>query len=96
MLARPKGVRPMSIQPVGAWRQVQNWFNFQGAIIRQDAALHDAVNAAFATAQSNYYQTLAGLATKAALTRLQNEAKAKAAGLTTLINSIGGTVNKVA
>ena len=86
----------MSVQPVAAWRQMQNWFNFQGKIIQQDAALHDAVNAAFAGAASNYYQGLAGLATKAALTRLQNEAKAKAAGLTTLINSIGGTVNKVA
>ncbi len=48
------------------------------------------------SAHSNYYQGLAGLATKAALTRLQNEAKAKAAGLTALINSVGGTVNKVA
>jgi len=96
MLARPKGVRPMSVQPVAAWRQMQNWFNFQGKIIQQDAALHDAVNAAFASAHSNYYQGLAGLATKAALTRLQNEAKAKAAGLTALINSVGGTVNKVA
>jgi hypothetical protein len=86
----------MSVRPVSAWRQMQNWFNYQGAINQQDAALHDAINAAFATAHSNYYQGLASLATKAALTRIQNEAKAKSAGLQALINSVGSTVNKVA
>jgi hypothetical protein len=96
MLARPKGVSPMSVQPVAAWRQMQKWFNSQAAITQQFASTHDAVNAAFAAAQSNYYQNLANLAANAALTRIQNDAKAKSAGLETLINGLGGSVNKTA
>jgi hypothetical protein len=87
---------PMSIRPVAGWRQMQNWFNSQAALTQQDSSVHDAANAAFATAQSNYFQNLASLTEKAALTRIQNQAKAKSAALKTLINSIGGTVNKVA
>jgi len=86
----------MSVQPVGAWRQMQRWFNSQAAITQQFASAHDAVNAAFAAAQSNYYQNLANLAANAALTRIQNDAKAKSAGLEALINSVGGSVNKTA
>jgi len=86
----------MSVQRIAAWRQMQNWFNSQAAMTQQFASAHDTVNAAFAAAQSNYYQNLANLAANAALTRIQNDAKAKAAGIETLINSLGGSVNKTA
>jgi hypothetical protein len=86
----------MSIRAVAGWRQMQNWFNSQAAITQQDSSLHDAANAAFATAQSNYYQNLANLAGQAALKRVQAQAKAKSAALQTLINSVGSNVNKTA
>ena len=86
----------MSIRAVAGWRQLQNWFNSQAAITQQDSSLHDAANAAFATAQSNYYQNLANLAGQAALKRVQAQAKAKSAALQTLINSVGSNVNKTA
>jgi hypothetical protein len=86
----------MSIRAVAGWRQMQNWFNSQAAITQQDASVNDAANNAFATAQSNYFQNLASLTEQAALKRIQNQAQAKSAALKSLINSIGGTVNKVA
>jgi hypothetical protein len=86
----------MSIRAVAGWRQMQNWFNSQAAITQQDSSVHDAANAAFATAQSNYYQNLANLAGQAALKRVQAQAKAKSAALQTLINSVGSNVNKTA
>jgi hypothetical protein len=86
----------MSVQPVAAWRQMQRWFDSQAAMTQQLSSAHDAANAAFAAAQSNYYQSLANLAAQAALTRIQNDAKAKSAGLQTLIDSLGSSVNKVA
>ena len=75
---------------------MQNWFNSQAAITQQDSSMHDAANAAFATAQSNYFQNLANLTEQQALKRVQAQAQAKSAALKALINSIGGTVNKVA
>jgi len=86
----------MSIRAVGGWRQMQNWFNSQGAITQQDGAVHDAANAALATAQTNYFQNLATIIEQTALKRVQAQAQAKSAALKTLISSIGGTVNKVA
>ena len=86
----------MSIRAVAGWRQMQNWFNSQAAITQQDSSMHDAANAAFATAQSNYFQNLANLTEQQALKRVQAQAQAKSAALKALINSIGGTVNKVA
>jgi ATP-dependent protease ClpP protease subunit len=86
----------MSIRPIAAWRQMENWFSSQGAITQQDAALNDAANSAFANAQSSYFQSLASLTEQVALKRVQAEAQAKSAALRTLINSIGGSVNKVA
>ncbi len=86
----------MSIRAVAGWRQMQNWFNSQAAITQQDASVNDAANNAFTTAQSNYFQNLASLTEQAALKRIQDQAKAKASALQTLIKSVGGTVNKVA
>ena len=86
----------MSIRAIAGWRQMQNWFNSQAAITQQDAAVNDAANNAFTTAQSNYFQNLATLTEQVALKRVQDQAQAKSAALQTLINSVGGTVNKVA
>jgi len=89
----------MSIRSVGAWRSafnLNNWLSYQGAAAQQDASVNDAANNAFTTAQSNYFQNLASLTEQAALKRIQNQAQAKAAALQTLINSVGGSVNKVA
>ncbi|HEV2955553.1 MAG TPA: hypothetical protein VGX95_05505 [Xanthobacteraceae bacterium] len=86
----------MSIRGIAAWRQMQNWFSSQAAITQQDASVNDAANNAFTTAQSNYFQNLASLTEQQALKRVQAQAQAKAAALKSLINSVGGTVNKVA
>jgi hypothetical protein len=86
----------MSIRGIAGWRHMQNWFNSQAAITQQDSSLHDAANAAFATAQSNYFQNLANLAAQQALKRVQAQAQSKSDALKTLINSVGGTVNKTA
>jgi hypothetical protein len=89
-------MQPMSVRPIAAWRQMQNWFSSQGAITQQDASTNDAANSAFTSAQSSYYQNLASLTEQAALKRVQAEAQAKAAALQTLLNGVGGSVNKVA
>jgi hypothetical protein len=86
----------MPIRAVAGWRQMQNWFNSQAAMTQQDASVHDAVNAAFTAAQQNYFQNLASLTEQQALKRIQAQAQAKSAALKTLINSVGGTVNKTA
>jgi len=89
----------MSVRSVGAWRSafnLNNWLSYQGAAAQQDVSLNSAANSAFASAQQNYFQNLASLTEQQALQRVQSQAKAKAAALQTLINSVGGTVNKVA
>ena len=86
----------MSIRAIAGWRQMQNWFNSQAAITQQDASVHDGANSAFTAAQQNYFQNLASLTEQQALKRVQAQAKAKAAALQTLLNGVGGTVNKTA
>jgi hypothetical protein len=87
---------PMSISSIGGWRQMNNWFNFQGAVTQQDLSINDAANSAFANAQSSYFQNLASLTANAVLKRLQAEAQAKSAKLKQLVSSVGTRVNKVA
>jgi hypothetical protein len=86
----------MSIRAVAGWRQMQNWFNSQAALTQQDAAVHDGANSAFTAAQQSYFQNLATLTEQQALKRVQAQAQAKSAALKTLINSVGGSVNKTA
>ena len=86
----------MSIRGIAGWRQMQNWFNSQAAITQQDASVHDAANSAFTATQQNYYQNLANLTAQQVLKRVQAQAQAKGAALKTLINSVGGTVDKTA
>jgi hypothetical protein len=80
----------------GGWRQINNWFNSQGAANQQLLAAHQAAAAAFGDANVNYYQGMASLSATAAVTRLKNEAQAKNASLQNLIGAVGSTVNTVA
>ena len=86
----------MSVRPVAAWRQMNGWFNSQGAATQQLIAMHQAAAAAFGNAQANYYQGTANLAATAALNRVKSEAQAKTAALHNLIGTVGSTVNTVA
>jgi hypothetical protein len=93
----------MSVRSIGGWHPIggasfnlNNWLNSQGAVTQQDLSANDAANSAFATAQSNYFQSMANLAGQAALKRVQAEAKAKQATLQKLVSSTGSNVNKVA
>jgi hypothetical protein len=89
----------MAIRSVGAWRSAFNlnkWMNYQGAAAQQDVSLNDAANLAFANTQSNYFQNMANLTAQQVLKRVQAQAQAKGAALKTLINSVGGSVDKVA
>ena len=86
----------MSVRPIAAWRQMNNWFNSQGAATQQLIATHQAAAAAFGNAQASYYQGTANLAATAALNRVKSEAQAKSATLQNLIGSVGSTVNTVA
>jgi hypothetical protein len=75
---------------------LNRWLGAQGAAAQSDVSLNTAANSAFATAQSNYIQNMAGLTEQQALQRVQAEVKAKQATLQKLIGSVGGSVNKVA
>jgi hypothetical protein len=86
----------MSVRPIAAWRQMNNWFNSQAAVTQQDMSANNSANSAFATAQSNYVQNLANLTGNAALKRVQAQGQAASAQLQALINSVGSTVNTVA
>jgi len=86
----------MSIGPVWGWRGMNNWFKSQAALNQQLSVAHDTANAAFAAAQTNYFQGMASLSATAAVNRLHAEASAKTAALQALTKSVGTSVNTLA
>ncbi len=81
----------ISAQSIAAWRAGQVLVN------KQIMALEDPINAALATAKTNYYQARANLALNIAIKRIQGDAKAKLAALQSATTStVGQNVNKVA
>jgi hypothetical protein len=86
----------MSVRPVAAWRQMNNWFSSQGAATQQLLSAHQAAASAFSNAQASYFQGTANLAATAALNRVKGEAQAKNAALQQLLSGVGSTVNTVA
>jgi hypothetical protein len=85
-----------AVHIVSGWQQANNWRNAVGAANQQFMAVHDAANAAFAGANTNYWQGMASLAATAALKRVQAQAAAKTAALHNLTAAVGATVNKTA
>jgi hypothetical protein len=77
----------MSIREIAAWRQMQNWFNSQAAITQQDTSANDSANSSFTTAQSSYYQNLAGLTAQSALKQEQSGGQTQSTALETLVNN---------
>ena len=82
------------------WQTTQTWKARRTAMVRDAQAANDAVNAAFADAQSRFWAVSAKLAATAALQRVQTQIKAKlnqtAAAATSASKSVGKSVNKVA
>jgi hypothetical protein len=81
---------------VSTWLQANDWANGQVSPAQQDISEQVVANAAFAGAQSNYYQGVASLAATAALKRLLAEGQAEPAALRTLIGAAGLIIDKVA
>lgn len=86
----------MFVAPVSTWLQANSWANTQGPPIQQVMTVQDVADAAFASAQSNYFQGTAGLAAMVALKRLQAAGKPEPAALQTLIVAAGPILNKIA
>jgi hypothetical protein len=86
----------MSVHSVSSLQYTNQWNNGRTAAIQQFLAVHDAANAAFANANTNYWQGMASLAATAALKRVQAQAAAKTAALHNLTAAVGATVNKTA
>jgi hypothetical protein len=61
-----------------AWDDVQAWHTRMQAINDNFQTINDTIGAALADAQTGLTTGLATLAAKASITRMQNEAKAKA------------------
>jgi hypothetical protein len=86
----------MSVHSISGLQHTNQWNTGRTAAIQQFLAVHDAANAAFATANTNYWQGMASLAATAALKRVQAQATAKTAALQNLTAAVGATVNKTA
>ncbi len=69
----------MGIQPISAWRQLENWRLAQSQFNAQALSNQDLLNSALADAMTSFYTGLTTLAGQAALKRVQTAAKAKAA-----------------
>ena len=86
----------MSVGHVWGWRSMNNWFKSQAALNQQLSTANDTANAAFAAAQTNYFQGMASISATAAVNRLHTEASTKSAALQSLVQSVGSTVNTLA
>jgi hypothetical protein len=86
----------MFVAPVSTWMQANSWANTQGSPIQQVMTVQDVADAAFASAQTDYFQGTAGLAGMAALKRLQAAGKPEPAPLQTLIGAVGAILNTIA
>jgi hypothetical protein len=85
---------PMLAGPTSTWLQTNTWANSQAWSGQQ--LVTQQVGAAFAAAQSSYYQGTAALATAAALKRLQAASKSQPVTLQTLAGAVGRILDKVA
>jgi hypothetical protein len=86
----------MVVGSVSTWLQTNNWANGQASPAQQVVTEQVVANAALASAQSSYYQGIAGLAATAALKRLLAQGKPEPAALRTLIGAAGLVLDKSA
>ena len=86
----------MFVGPVSTWLQANSWANAQASPIRQLITEQISTNAALASAQSDYFLGIAGLAAAVAGKRLQAQGKPEALSVETLIAAAGGIINKLA
>jgi hypothetical protein len=81
---------------VSTWLQANNWANGQASLTQQVVTEQAAANSALASAQSNYYQGIAGLAVTVALKRLLAQGKPEPARAESQRSSVPDATGKLA